>query len=220
MSETVSKKSKKLNEDIELDTENIIPEESQIMDKYKINPSKESNYISDKIIELLQEKLLSQADKFSLDLIKKYDTENMFDKEILAPLEQEIENYKLSYIEKQYKTINEIIEKYNLGENLKNLSEEKLMLEELKSYDIGIDIFSFIGPLTEKIKEMKNNEKKDDGGDNENDSDSESSNNEIEKALFKLLEINYYSNRTKSLEQSIKVLDEQIEELRNKNKII
>ena len=218
MSETASKKSKKLNEDIELDTENIIPEESQIMDKYKINPSKESNYISDKIIELLQEKLLSQADKFSLDLIKKYDTENMFDKEILAPLEQEIENYKLSYIEKQYKTINEIIEKYNLVENLKNLSEEKLMLEELKSYDIGIDIFSFIGPLTEKIKEMKNNEKKDDGGDN--DSDSESSNNEIEKALFKLLEINYYNNRTKSLEQSIKVLDEQIEELKNKNKII
>ena len=142
----------------------------------------------------------------------------MFDKEILAPLEKEIENYKLSYIEKQYKTINEIIEKYNLVENLKNLSEEKLMLEELKSYDIGIDIFSFIGPLTEKIKEMKNNEKKDGGGDN--DSDSESSNNEIEKALFKLLEINYYNNRTKSLEQSIKVLDEQIEELKNKNKII
>ena len=218
MSETASKKSKKLNEDIELDTENIIPEESQIMDKYKINPNKESNYISDKIIELLQEKLLSQADKFNLDLIKKYDTENMFDKEILAPLEKEIENYKLSYIEKQFKTINEIIEKHNLVESLKNLSEEKLMLEELKSYDIGIDIFSFIGPLTEKIKEMKNNEKKDDGGDN--DSDSESSNNEIEKALFKLLEINYYNNRTKSLEQSIKVLDEQIEELKNKNKII
>ena len=218
MSETASKKSKKLNEDIELDTENIIPEESQIMDKYKINPNKESNYISDKIIELLQEKLLSQADKFNLDLIKKYDTENMFDKEILAPLEKEIENYKLSYIEKQFKTINEIIEKHNLVDNLKNLSEEKLMLEELKSYDIGIDIFSFIGPLTEKIKEMKNNEKKDGGGDN--DSDSESSNNEIEKALFKLLEINYYNNRTKSLEQSIKVLDEKIEELKIKNKII
>ena len=218
MSETASKKSKKLNEDIELDTENIIPEESQIMDKYKINPNKESNYISDKIIELLQEKLLSQADKFNLDLIKKYDTENMFDKEILAPLEKEIENYKLSYIEKQFKTINEIVEKHNLVESLKNLSEEKLMLEELKSYDIGIDIFSFIGPLTEKIKEMKNNEKKDSGGDN--DSHSESSNNEIEKALFKLLEINYYNNRTKSLEQSIKVLDEKIEELKNKNKII
>ena len=218
MSETASKKSKKINDDIELDTENIIPEESQIMDKYKINPNKESNYISDKIIELLQEKLLSQADKFNLDLIKKYDTENMFDKEILAPLEQEIENYKLSYIEKQFKTINEIIEKYNLVESLKNLSEEKLMLEELQSYDIGIDIFSFIGPLTEKIREMKNNEKKDDGGDN--DSDRESSDNEIEKALFKLLEINYYNNRTKSLEQSIKVLDEQIEELKNKNKII
>ena len=218
MSETASKKSKKINDDIELDTENIIPEESQIMDKYKINPNKESNYISDKIIELLQEKLLSQADKFNLDLIKKYDTENMFDKEILAPLEQEIENYKLSYIEKQFKTINEIIEKYNLVESLKNLSEEKLMLEELQSYDISIDIFSFIGPLTEKIREMKNNEKKDDGGDN--DSDRESSDNEIEKALFKLLEINYYNNRTKSLEQSIKVLDEQIEELKNKNKII
>ena len=218
MSETASKKSKKINDDIELDTENIIPEESQIMDKYKINPNKESNYISDKIIELLQEKLLSQADKFNLDLIKKYDTENMFDKEILAPLEQEIENYKLSYIEKQFKTINEIIEKYNLVESLKNLSEEKLMLEELQSYDISIDIFSFIGPLTEKIREMKNNEKKDDGGDNE--SDRESSDNEIEKALFKLLEINYYNNRTKSLEQSIKVLDEQIEELKNKNKII
>ena len=218
MSETASKKSKKINDDIELDTENIIPEESQIMDKYKINPNKESNYISDKIIELLQEKLLSQADKFNLDLIKKYDTENMFDKEILAPLEQEIENYKLSYIEKQFKTINEIIEKYNLVESLKNLSEEKLMLEELQSYDISIDIFSFIGPLTEKIREMKNNENKDDGGDN--DSDRESSDNEIEKALFILLEINYYNNRTKSLEQSIKVLDEQIEELKNKNKII
>ena len=218
MSESVSKKSKKISEDIELESEKIIPEEEQIMDKYKINSNEDSNYIADKIIELLQEKLLSQTDKFNLDLIKKYDTENMFDKEILAPLEQEIENFKHSYIEQQFKTIKEIIEKYNLVENLKNLSEEKMLLEELKSYDIGIDIFSFIGPLTGKIKEIKNKEKNENEAGSENDDEKE--NNEIEKALFKLLEINYYNTRTNSLEQSIKALDEQIEELRNKNKII
>ena len=82
MSESVSKKSKKISEDIELESEKIIPEEEQIMDKYKINPSIDSNYIADKMIELLQEKLLSRTDKFNLDLIKKYDTENIFDKEI------------------------------------------------------------------------------------------------------------------------------------------
>ncbi len=212
MSEPISTKSNNiLNEEIELDSEKIIQEE-QSLDKYKINQNNESNYISDKIIQLLQEKLLSPIDKFNLDLIKKYDTENMFGKEILSPLEVEIENFKHSYIEQQFKTIKEIIEKHNLVENLKNLSEEKIFLEELKSYDIGIDIFSFFGPLTGKIKEIKNRDKKDE---DENDNK-----NEIEKALFKLLEINYYNNKINNLEQSIKSLDEEIEELKNKNKII
>ena len=75
-------------------------------------------------------------------------TLKIFSTKKFSPLEKEIENLKHSYIEKQFKAIKEIIKKYNMVENLKNLSEEKMLLEELKSYDIGIDIFSFIGLLT------------------------------------------------------------------------
>ena len=200
----------KIKEELDL----IIPEEELSEDKYKINQNEESNIMTDKIIQLLQEKLLGQIDKFNIDLIKKYDTENMFNKEILDELEDDMENFKQSYIEQQFKIIKDILSKYNLIENLKNLSEEKNFVEELKSYDISIDIFSFIGPLTEKIKEIKKRENEEEKNNNKN------CNNEIEKELFKLLEINYYNNKTIILEENIKKLDLQIEELKNKNKII
>ena len=200
----------KIKEELDL----IIPEEELSEDKYKINQNEESNLMTDKIIQLLQEKLLGQIDKFNIDLIKKYDTENMFNKEILDELEDDMENFKQSYIEQQFKIIKDILSKYNLIENLKNLSEEKNFVEELKSYDISIDIFSFIGPLTEKIKEIKKRENEEEKNNNKN------CNNEIEKELFKLLEINYYNNKTIILEENIKKLDLQIEELKNKNKII
>ena len=202
------------DDEIKEDLDLIIQEEELSEDKYKINQNEQSNLITDKIIQLLQEKLLGQIDKFNIDLIKKNDTENMFNKEILDELEDDMENFKQSYIEEQFKIIKDIISKYNLVENLKNLSEEKNFVEELKSYDIGIDIFSFICPLTEKIKEIKRSEKREDENINNN-----SSNNEIEKALFKLLEINYYNNKRINLEENIKKLDLQIEELKNKNKI-
>ena len=200
----------KIKEELDL----IIPEEELSEDKYKINQNEESNFMTDKIIQLLQEKLLGQIDKFNIDLIKKNDTENMFNKEILDELEDDMENFKQSYIEQQFKIIKDILSKYNLIENLKNLSEEKNFVEELKSYDISIDIFSFIGPLTEKIKEIKKRENEEEKNNNKN------CNNEIEKELFKLLEINYYNNKTIILEENIKKLDLQIEELKNKNKII
>ena len=201
----------KIKEELDL----IIPEEELSEDKYKINQNEESNLMTDKIIQLLQEKLLGQIDKFNIDLIKKYDTENMFNKEILDELEDDMENFKQSYIEQQFKIIKDILSKYNLIENLKNLSEEKNFVEELKSYDISIDIFSFIGPLTEKIKEIKKREKNE-----EENNNNKNCKNEIEKELFKLLEINYYNNKTVILEEIIKKLDLQIEELKNKNKII
>ena len=57
--------------------------------------------------------------------------------------------------------------------------------------------------------------------DNNNDiNNNKEPNNEIEKSLFKLLEIYYYNNKISSLEESIKTLDFQIEDLKNKNKII
>ena len=198
----------KIKEELDL----IIPEEELSEDKYRINRNEESNLMTDKIIQLLQEILLGQIDKFNIDLIKKYDTENMFNKEILDELEDDMENFKQSYIEQQFKVIKDIISKYNLIENLKDLSEEKNFVEELKSYDISIDIFSFIGPLTEKIKEIEKREKKEEENNN--------CINEIEKSLFKLLEINYYNNKTINLEENIKKLELQIEELKYKNKII
>lgn len=208
-----SNPNKQENNKIEKEDNIIIPEEELGEDKYKINQNGESNYMADKIIQLLQEKLLGQIDKFNIDLIAKYDTEKMFDKEMLDQLEEDVENFKRSYIEEQFKIIKDIISKYNLIENLKNLSEEKIFYEELKSYDIGIEIFSFIGPLTEKIKEIKSKEKNGEGCNNEMP-------DEIEKSLFKLLEINYYNNKTYSLNESIKILNNQIEELKNKNMII
>ena len=188
----------------------IIPEEQISEDKYKILQNQESNIMTDKLIQLMQEKLLSPIERFNIDLIKKNDTEGMFDQEILEQLEEDIENYKKTYIEQQFKIIKEIISKFNLKENLDDISEEKTFAEELKSYDISIDIFSFIGPLNEKIKEIRE----------KNKSEELENSNEIEKALFKLLEINYYNNKTSSLEESIKILDSQIEDLKNKNKII
>ena len=180
--------SNKKEKDIKNDSKDqiIIPEEEISEDKYKILQNQESNIIADKLIQLMQEKLLSPIERFNIDLIKKYDSEGMFSQEILEQLEEDIENYKKTYIEQQFKTIKDIISKFNLIENLNNFSEEKIFAEELKSYDVGIDIFSFIGPLSEKIKEIRD----------KNKSEKAENSNEIEKSLFKLLEINYYNNKS------------------------
>ena len=204
--------SNKKEKDIKNDSKDqiIIPEEEISEDKYKILQNQESNIIADKLIQLMQEKLLSPIERFNIDLIKKYDSEGMFSQEILEQLEEDIENYKKTYIEQQFKTIKDIISKFNLIENLNNFSEEKIFAEELKSYDVGIDIFSFIGPLSEKIKEIRD----------KNKSEKAENSNEIEKSLFKLLEINYYNNKSSRLEESIKILESQINDLKNKNKIV
>ena len=138
----------------------------------------------------------------------------MFDKETLEQIESELDKFKQSYVEDQFKTIKKIISDYNLVENVQNLSEEKTFAEELNSFDIKSDILSFIGPLSEKIKEMNNKEQNKDGNNIKDNS------YEIEKDLFQLVQINYYNNKIMSLEESIKTLDYQIEDLKNKNKII
>ena len=197
--------SNKKEKDIKNDSKDqiIIPEEEISEDKYKILQNQESNIIADKLIQLMQEKLLSPIERFNIDLIKKYDSEGMFSQEILEQLEEDIENYKKTYIEQQFKTIKDIISKFNLIENLNNFSEEKIFAEELKSYDVGIDIFSFIGPLSEKIKEIRD----------KNKSEKAENSNEIEKSLFKLLEINYYNNKSSRLEESIKIFESQIPQI-------
>ena len=195
--------------------EEINPDEEQSEDQYQIIQNQESNIIADRIIQLLQEKLLCPIDNFNIDLLKKYDTEGMFDKESLEEIEKELDMFKQSYVEDQFKTIKKVVSEYNLVENVKNLSEEKTFAEELNSYDIKSDIISCIGPLSEKIKEMNKSEQNIESSD-----DNKDNSYEIEKALFQLVEINYYNNKIMSLEESIKALDFQIEDLKNKNKII
>ena len=90
---------------------------------------------------------------------------------------------------------------------MKNFSEEKAFAEELNKYNINSDILSFFGPFSNKINEV--NQK----GVNDNS-------NDIEKFLFKIVEMNYYNKKTALLEESIKMLDAQIDELKNKNKIL
>jgi hypothetical protein len=194
--------------------EEINAEDDHSKNQYQIIQNQDSNIITNQIVQLLQEKLLYPIDNFNVDLLKKYDTEGMFDKETLEQIESELDKFKQSYIEDQFKTIKKIISDYNLVENAQNLSEEKTFAEELNSFDIKSDILSFIGPLSEKIKEMNNKEQNKDGNDIKDNS------YEIEKDLFQLVQINYYNNKIMSLEESIKTLDYQIEDLKNKNKII
>ena len=184
-------------------------EEEILEDKYNLQINSESNRLSNKLISLLQECLLSPVNKFNSDIFRKYDKENLIDKNDLDQIELDINNFKLSFIEEQFKIIKELIVKYNLIDGLKNLSEEKTFSEELKKLNINSDILSFIGPLSNKINEINKN-----SGENKDES------NEIEKFLFKILEMHYFNRKTALLEESIKVMDSQIEELKNKNKII
>ena len=199
---------KNKNEKEKEEEEIIIPEDEVTKDKYQIIQNQESNIIANKLIQLFQDKFLGSIDIFSKELLKKYDNEDMFDKECLEHIESDIENFKQNYIELQFKQIKELISKYNLIENVKNLSEEKTFSEELNTYNINSEIFSFIGPLSEAINKMNKNRNLND----EIDSDYE-----IEKALFQMLEINYYNKKTYEFEEKIKALDLQIEDLKNKN---
>ena len=201
-----SQENEEKNESNQEEKEPQISEIEISRDKYEIIPDNESNIITDKIIQVLQEKLLQPIEKFNIDLIIKNDTEKMFDKESLEQIEIEIENFKKSFIELQFKNIKDLISKFSLVENLKDFSEEKTFAEELKSYDIDMNIFSFIGPLSAKIEELNKKEKKDNS-------------QEIIKALFKILEMNYYKNQNANLENSINEYNLKINELKNKNNI-
>ena len=207
MIEIDDKKSKNESEEEEI----VIPEGEISEDKYQIIKNQESNIIANKLIQLLQEKFLSPINKFNKEFLKKFDKENIFDQECLDKVEPDIDSFKQSYIETQFKQIKELISKFNLIENVKALSEEKTFNEELNSYNINGEIFSFIGPLSDIINEMNKNRQINDKGDESY---------EIEKALFQLVEINYYNKKTYELEEKIKELDLQIEDLKKKNKLI
>ena len=185
---------------------NIFEEEIS-EDKYQLQSNPNSNILSNKLIQILQECLLAPVNRFNKDIFYKYDKEKMFDKESLDQLDIDINSFKISFIEEQYKIIKELIAKYDLINNLKNFSEEKSFAEELNKYNINSDILSFFGPFSNKINEV--NQK----GVNDNS-------NDIEKFLFKIVEMNYYNKKTALLEESIKMLDAQIDELKNKNKIL
>ena len=187
--------------------EPIIPEEEISEDKYQLQSDPNSNILSNKLIQLLQECLLSPVNKFNKEIFYKYDKEKLLDKESIDLLDLEINNFKISFIEEQYKIIKELIAKYDLIKNLKNFSEEKTFSEELNKYDINSNIFSFIGPFNNKIIEVNKKEE------NENS-------NEIEQFLFDIMTMNYYNQKTALLEQNMRILNGKIEDLKNKNKII
>ena len=155
---------------------NIFEEEIS-EDKYQLQSNPNSNILSNKLIQILQECLLAPVNKFNKDIFYKYDKEKMFDKESLDQLDIDINSFKISFIEEQYKIIKELIAKYDLINNLKNFSEEKSFAEELNKYNINSDILSFFGPFSNKINEV--NQK----GVNDNS-------NDIEKFLFKIVEMN------------------------------
>ena len=187
--------------------EPIIPEEEISEDKYQIQSDPDSNILSNKLIQLLQECLLSPVNKFDKDIFYKYDKEKMLDKETIDLLDEEINNFKISYIEQQYQIIKDLIAKYDLIKNLKNFSEEKTFSEELNKYDINGNIFSFIGPFNNKIIEENKKEENEDS-------------NEIEQFLFDIMTMNYYNQKTALIEQNMQILNTKIEDLKNKNKIL
>ena len=187
--------------------EPIIPEEEISEDKYQIQSDPDSNILSNKLIQLLQECLLSPVNKFDKDIFYKYDKEKMLDKETIDLLDEEINNFKISYIEQQYQVIKDLIAKYDLIKNLKNFSEEKTFSEELNKYDINGNIFSFIGPFNNKIIEENKKEENEDS-------------NEIEQFLFNIMTMNYYNQKTALIERNMQILNTKIEDLKNKNKIL
>ena len=187
--------------------EPIIPEDGISEDKYQLQSDPDSNILSNKLIQLLQECLLSPVNKFNKDIFYKYDKEKMLDKETIDSLDIELNNFKISYIEQQYEIIKELIAKYDLIKNLKNFSEEKTFSEELNKYDINGNIFSFIGPFNNKIIEENKKEENEDS-------------NEIEQFLFDIMTMNYYNQKTALIEQNMQILNTKIEDLKNKNKIL
>ena len=187
--------------------EPIIPEEEISEDKYQLQSDPNSNILSNKLIRLLQECLLSPVNKFNKDIFYKYDKEKMLDKETIDSLDLEINNFKMYFIEEQYKTIKELISKYDLIKNLKNFSEEKTFSEELNKYDINGNIFSFIGPFNNKIIEANKKEE-------------DENSNEIEQFLFDIMTMDYYNQKTTIIEQNMRILNSKIEDLKNKNKIL
>ena len=187
--------------------EPIIPEEEISEDKYQLQSDPNSNILSNKLIRLLQECLLSPVNKFNKDIFYKYDKEKMLDKETIDSLDLEINNFKMYFIEEQYKTIKELISKYDLIKNLKNFSEEKTFSEELNKYDINGNIFSFIGPFNNKIIEANKKEE-------------DQNSNEIEQFLFDIMTMDYYNQKTTIIEQNMRILNSKIEDLKNKNKIL
>ena len=187
--------------------EPIIPEEEISEDKYQIQSDPDSNILSNKLIQLLQECLLSPVNKFDKDIFYKYDKEKMLDKETIDLLDEEINNFKISYIEQQYQIIKDLIAKYDLIKVLKNFSEEKTFSEELNKYDINGNIFSFIGPFNNKIIEENKKEENEDS-------------NEIEQFLFNIMTMNYYNQKTALIERNMQILNTKIEDLKNKNKIL
>ena len=187
--------------------EPIIPEEEISEDKYQLQSDPNSNILSNKLIRLLQECLLSPVNKFNKDIFYKYDKEKMLDKETIDSLDLEINNFKMYFIEEQYKTIKELISKYDLIKNLKNFSEEKTFSEELNKYDINWNIFSFIGPFNNKIIEANKKEE-------------DENSNEIEQFLFDIMTMDYYNQKTTIIEQNMRILNSKIEDLKNKNKIL
>ena len=202
-----SSKKNKQEASLQSEEEPIIPEEEISEDKYQIQSDPDSNILSNKIIQLLQECLLSPVNKFDKDIFYKYDKEKMLDKETIDLLDEEINNFKISYIEQQYQIIKDLIAKYDLIKNLKNFSEEKTFSEELNKYDINGNIFSFIGPFNNKIIEENKKEENEDS-------------NEIEQFLFNIMTMNYYNQKTALIERNMQILNTKIEDLKNKNKIL
>jgi len=209
--ENSSKKSKKSNNNIKSSEndgeEQMNPEAEMSEDKYQLQQEQSSSILSNKLIQLLQECLLAPVNKFNNEIFIKYDKEKLIDKESLEQISLEINNFKISYIDEQYKIIKELIAKYDLINNLKKFSEEKNFNEELNKYEINSGIISFMGPLSNIINQVN---KKEEGNDSI----------EIEKFLFKILELDYYTRRTAILEENIKMLDAKIEDLHNKNNIL
>ena len=203
-----SKKSRQSNNNIKSSEnegeEQINPEEEISEDKYQLQQEQNSSILSNKLIQLLQGCLLAPVNKFNDEIFIKYDREKIIDKESLEQISLEINNFKMSFIDEQYKIIKELITKYDLINNIKKFSEEKNFAEELNKYEINSGIISFMGPLSNIINKVNKKEISNDSF-------------EIEKFLFKILELNYYTRKTALLEENIKILDTKIEDLRNNN---
>ena len=90
-----------------LEVDPTIIEEEKIEDKYQLPQNEDSNILSNKLLFLLQECLLSPVDKFNKEIFTKYDKEHLFDKESLDHIDIEINNFKISFIEEQYRIIKE-----------------------------------------------------------------------------------------------------------------